>query len=72
MKTLLLICLTAMSFKSHTPPPNEVTLKLTIEEVQLVLGSIENTLPMKTGNPLTNKIIMQVQPQINDTTKPKK
>jgi hypothetical protein len=59
-----------LSFTTDTPPPKIITLKLTVEQVEVVLQGL-GELKMNVSYPVSQTIIQQAQKQINDTTQKK-
>lgn len=66
---VLLLIVVSASLAFREPDPKKYTVSLTAEGWQYVLSVLE-TRPKKEVDPLYNDVVVQLQRQVSDTTKP--
>lgn len=59
------------SFTPPTEPPKELSIRLSVEDINTILFSLSKQ-PYEQAAPLIQKITLQAQKQLSDTTKKQK
>ena len=70
MKKIILLLVICSMFSFSTQEPKTVTVKFTLEEIQIVYDAL-GELPAKKVEAIRGKIYYEVQRQLSDTTKKK-